>query len=150
MIDLRDIFSNKCEKCACCWEESYYTDCGTEYDCGCTIKGMDYDDHYCFIPYPIRWIRNRRARYLENHQYDDCAEWFEKEQQAGNIFSDFFENELELESQYMIHQLSGDLRIRYDNFLKKGQPRTLKEKWKALIKETYQHHSFYFKSYFCK
>ena len=65
---------NNCEKCACSWAEQGYDD----WDCGCNIKGADYDEKRCYLVLPIRWLLLRRAKYYADHQYDGIEEWYKK------------------------------------------------------------------------
>jgi hypothetical protein len=131
----------------CLWEDCTSNENGTEWDYGCTIKGHDFEEKYCFVPYPIRWLRNRRALYFQNHEYDGIDKWYEREEKADKIFCDFFENEFNLKDEY---QLAGDLRSKYDAFLNEDLPKNLREKWKVLLRETFNRHWFLLKSYFCK
>lgn len=55
---------NDCANCPACWEENYYTDCGTEYDGGCYIYGDDFPEPCrLLLPKFIRGFIIRRTLY---------------------------------------------------------------------------------------
>ena len=72
---------NNCEKCACSWAEQGYDD----WDCGCNIKGADYDEKRCYLVLPIRWLLLRRAKYYADHQYDGIEEWYKKKYKQEQV-----------------------------------------------------------------
>lgn len=68
---------NDCSKCECCWEDwgAYHEDC----DCGCHIKGYEYDTTRCYLIAPLRRLLMRRVRYFQNHEYDGYLQFTERQ-----------------------------------------------------------------------
>ena len=72
---------NNCEKCKALWESHTSNECGEEWDCGCYVKGSDYDESVCRLPRFLRWLLIRKANYHINHQYDGIIEWYKKQEE---------------------------------------------------------------------
>lgn len=157
-----------CDKCPYAWEErtSYEYD---EMEAGCYIKGDIYDT--CRLFPPFRWIvgslRQKKAKYYFNHEYDDFPEWHEKEEAKREkmieLLNKFFDGYdlcwKDSEGEY--HPINTELhikdeawRIRYDyeDFLKEQEAKEnpYQNPWRRAIVWTCQRFVGFFKPYFCK
>lgn len=69
-----------CDSCPFCWGGGYLPGCDDYDDCGCYIKG-DIADKSCRLIPPIRfllgWGKRKKARYYENHRYDDYEDFMQ-------------------------------------------------------------------------
>ncbi len=151
---------NDCEHCPAGWEE---WDCEhTECDAGCYIYGDEWPEP-CRLPLPkfIRGFLVRRPKYLQNHQYDDIGEWYEKQEAAEEKIRDAIEDALkyrcicykrddgtyyETDRDSEICEIMWKAKAAYDDFL--HEPRkTLRQRWAELIKETISRPINFIKSY---
>ncbi len=158
-----------CEKCKWCWEECSHTDCGTEWDCGCYIKGSDYDEKPCRLINPLKfilgWLRKKKNSYYFCHEYDDFGEWFEKDKEKLNAMKkalrDTFEGRvicvkrtdnsfLECNTEGILDDAAWQIRDKYDSVAYPVEYKRLSQEWKELLSKTWKRFTSIFKPYLCK
>lgn len=146
---------NDCSKCKYCWEikTSYEYD---EWDCGCYIKGEDFDDKPCHLINPFKWIigtlARRKANYYMAHEWDGYLEFMEdsnaKDEKLGELFlskvlkgrvicwKDKDGNLTECNTQSIIQYNVWEVRSEYDDFAHPIIYKKLRTEWKELIQKT--------------
>lgn len=149
-----------CDTCPFCWGGEYMPGCDDYADCGCYIRG-DIRDTCRIIP-PIRfiigWGKRKKAQYYENHHYDDYDDYIEekesnviKVEKAIRKYIEMYGSDIPSIEEHNynltcgLYNLSSELKdifapVRYA---------PLKEKWKSIIKDTWQSFIMIFKPYFC-
>lgn len=146
---------NDCSKCKYCWEvkTSYEYD---EWDCGCYIKGEDFDDKPCYLINPFKWIMGtlakRKANYYMTHEWDGYLEFMEdsnaKDEKLGELFiSKVLKNRVicwkdrngtlhECETDLIVKNNVWEVRSDYDDFAHPTEYKKLSTEWKELIQKT--------------
>lgn len=146
---------NDCSKCKYCWEEktSYEYE---EYDCGCYIKGSDYDEKPCHLINPMKFIlgtlAKRKANYYMAHKWDGFAEFIEKSDKMDNKLSELFISKVigkhsicwkdssgklhELDTKSLVETNIWEVRLEYEDFAHPIEYKKLSTEWKELIKKT--------------
>lgn len=158
-----------CEKCKWCWESCTSNENGTEWDCGCYIKGSDYDEKPCRLINPLKfiigWKRKKKNDYYFSHEYDDFGEWFEKDQEKLNAMKEAlketFEGKvichkcadnsfLEYNTEGILDGAAWEIRNKYDPVAHPIENKRLRQEWKELISKTWKRFTGIFKPYLCK
>ena len=146
---------NDCSKCKYCWEAktSYEYD---EWDCGCYIKGEDFDDKACYLINPFKWIIGTLAKRKENyymaHQYDGYFEFIDdlrrKDDKLCELFMDKVIKDYVIcwkDKDNVLHECNTDavikynvweVRTEYDEFAYPKIHKKLNAEWKELILKT--------------
>lgn len=146
---------NDCSKCKHCWEEktSYEYD---EWDCGCYIKGQDFDDKPCHLINPVKYIlgtlAKRKVNYYMEHEYDGFAEFAEDIEQKDNKMSELIIEKVigdhvvcwkdkdgvlhECDTKMLIKNNAWEVRLEYEDFAHPIEYKKLKTEWKELIQKT--------------
>lgn len=137
-----------CDTCPFSWDDSCAgcEDC----DCGCYIYG-DLRDTCRLLP-PFRfllgWGRRKKARYYENHQYDDFEEWYLGQEKQENALRDILKEKFpDIEEEIGMALSCTDLKYRLQD-LYAVQPLKLRQRWEQLIKDTTHHIAMWFVPYF--
>lgn len=157
-----------CEKCKWMWETCYSNEDGTEYDCGCWIKGVNYDDTYCRLVNPVKFIVGccckKKTEYWEEHQYDECLEWYEKDQKNDEALLvilnqylgkyDFYVKHGEEFNKVDLNKLLGNevtwIRSDYEEVSHPIVHKSIATEWKELIIKTWNAFLDKFRPYFSK
>lgn len=158
-----------CEKCKWCWEECSHTDCGTEWDSGCYIKGSGYDEKPCRLINPFKfilgWIRKKKDSYYFGHEYDGFGEWYEEDQAKTKAMKKAITNSLddrvicfkglddtlhECNLDLFLNDAAWRVRDKYDSVAHPFENKRLRQEWKELIVKTWNRFTGIFKPYFCK
>lgn len=148
---------NDCSKCKYCWSErtSYEYD---EWDCGCYIKGEDFEDKPCHLINPFKWIMGelakRKANYYMGHEWDGFLEFSEDIDKKNNKMHDLIMNEVIGDSVLcwkdrngVLHEYDTDssimnnawkVRSQYDEFAHPVEHKKLSTEWKELIQKTHK------------
>ena len=152
-----------CCRCPASWEDIMDNENGREYDAGCFIKGSDWDEKPCRIPWIIRWFLCRRGKYFENHQYDGYGDSYLKDLDGTEIIKNsliknmggvicwedsdgnFHKYDQVNHIDFFLYRVKSD----YDDFLREPR-KSLPKKWKELIVETISIPIDYIKSYILK
>lgn len=144
---------NDCAKCKYSWEARTAWDCD-EWDCGCYIKGEDFDDKPCHLINPFKFIigtlKMRAAHYYEAHSWDGFMEFSEemetKNEKLKNLFIEkvitchvicFEASDGELikcNTESVIGNNIWEVRTAYEDFA--YPDKTLSQEWKELISKT--------------
>lgn len=161
-----------CEGCPFCWGGEYLPGCDEYADCGCYIKG-DIQDTCRLLP-PVRfllgWGKRKKAQYHQNHEYDDFGKWYEekleKEERLDRALRDYFRvmgyglvfadkdgrvvpvngEYITLTHCYDLYRLASDC----EDIFGPVKYVPLKQRWKELLKDTWDRFLMIFKPYFCK
>lgn len=160
---------NDCSKCNYCWEEISNTDCGTEYDGGCYIKGCCYDDQPCYLLTPIKFIlgffKKKKSEYFLNHEYDNFGDWWTKKENNQDKFKQLMNKSFdgyslcykdadgtlnECNKELIINNSARDIINEYEDYAHPIIHKKLKNEWSELIKKTFNMFLDKFKPYFCK
>lgn len=143
---------NNCEKCPCAWEEWGPEDC----DGGC-YAGRDLFEGTCRLPYLVRWYIARRANFCKDHQYDGIGEWYEEQERKQRIVEEaIYKRDQNLtlcweykteagkteyrpfDQKMVIQEICYDIVGAMDDYRRGQEPRTLYNKWSALVRETFK------------
>lgn len=146
---------NDCSKCEYCWEArtSYEYD---EWDCGCYIKGPDYDNKPCHLINPIKNIlgalSKRKANYCTEHEYDGFVEFMENSDRKDNKLHELFIQKVirnhvicwkddagelhECDTELMVRNNVWEVRTEYENFAHPIEHKKLRTEWKELMQKT--------------
>lgn len=146
---------NDCSKCKYCWEvkTSYEYN---EWDCGCYIKGDDFDEKPCHLINPIKFIlgtlSKRKANYYMEHEYDGFVEFMEdsgkKDDKLHELFMDkVIKNHViclkdkdgrlhECDTDFVVKHNIWEVRSRYEDFAHPIEYKKLSTEWKELIYKT--------------
>lgn len=154
---LRDWICNgsDCSKCKWNWEvrTSYEYD---EWDCGCYIKGQDFDDKPCRLVNPLKAIlgilSKRRAEYYREHEWDGFLEFSEdsdkKDEKLYELFMEYFigKNVIcwkdkdgglhEYDTSRLVRTNIWEVRMQYEDFAYPISHKKLREEWKELLIKT--------------
>lgn len=149
---------NDCSKCKQCWEArtSYEYD---EWDCGCYIKGDDFDMKACHLIEPFKsiigFLQKRKADYYMAHEWDGFVDFMDDLEDKDNKMYELFMNKV-LGENYVICWKSSDgslnecntesfvknhiweVRSEYEDFAHPVVHKKLSTEWKKLIKKTMQ------------
>lgn len=157
-----------CDKCPFCWGGEYCPGCDDYDDAGCYIRGDLYDA--CRLIPPVRfilgWGKRKKARYYDNHEYDDFGEFYEKEEANRAEFERLLSEWLNgyeivwrgndgenhpIDKRLHIQLEAWRIRDGYDEFAHPFQPKkSIASLWASVIKETCHRLVMVFKPYFCK
>ena len=159
-----------CDKCPYAWEERHYEgDC----DCGCYIKG-DIQDSCRLLP-PFRsllgYFRKKKTLYYFNHEYDGFVEFVEKQDKQLDCMAELLNKYVFDETELYIKNYKGEyvqvgeiydhdfnfnthnavvyIVNDYENTIHPIKHKKLRQKWKELIKETFDRFIAVFRPYFC-
>lgn len=146
---------NDCSKCQYCWEvkTSYEYE---EYDCGCYIKGEDFDEKPCHLINPFKFILGkmytRRAKYYMEHEWDGYFEFMEDIEQKNNKMSELIMDKIigdhvicwkdrdgalhECNTEAFIKDNAWEVRTGYEEFAHPIENKKLSTEWKELIQKT--------------
>lgn len=152
-------YGNDCSKCKYCWEvkTSYEYD---EYDCGCYIKGQDFDEKPCRLVKPIRFIlgetigrlSSRKANYYMSHEYDGFVEFAQDLDEKNSKMSELIMDKIigdhvicwkdkngelhECNTEEFIKDNAWEVRSGYEDFAHPIVHKKLSTEWKELIQKT--------------
>jgi len=148
---------NDCSKCKWCWEvkTSYEYD---EWDCGCYIKGEDFDDKPCYLINPFKAIlgtlSQRKAEYYLAHEWDGFMEFSEdldrKNDKLYELVMEYLigENAIcwrdkdgglhEYDTKQFVKTNIWEVRSQYEDFAHPIIHKKLSEEWKELIAKTFK------------
>lgn len=146
---------NDCSKCECCWEvkTSYEYD---EYDCGCYIKGQDFDDEVCHLIKPARFLlgvlAKRKAEYYSKHEWDSYFEFMEDLDKKNDKMHELIMDKIigdhvvcwkdkdgglhECNTEEFIRYNAWEVRSGYEDFAHPTVYKKLSTEWKELILRT--------------
>lgn len=147
---------NNCDKCKWFCENRCETECGTEYDCYCLIKGDRYDNG-CWLVNPFRYligrVHKKRNDYYMEHEYDGIGEWYEQQQKNEKALADAIKEELKDFECYRVYS-NGDkakkdineyidsvtYRVvdKYENVAHPVVYKGLTERWKEVLEYTWK------------
>ena len=146
---------NDCSKCKYCWEvkTSYEYN---EWDCGCYIKGEDFDDKPCYLINPFKWIMGtlakRKANYYMAHEWDGYLEFMEDSNRKDDKLHELFMSKVikdrvicwkdrngtlhECETDLIVKNNVWEVRSDYDDFAHPTEYKKLSTEWKELMQKT--------------
>jgi hypothetical protein len=146
---------NDCCKCKYCWEErtSYEYN---EWDCGCYIKGEDFDEKPCYLINPFKWIigtlKKRKANYYMKHEWDGYIEFMEEQEEREDKLHELFMNEViganvicwkdkdgilhECNTESFVRYDIWKVRSKYEEFAHPVEHKKLSTEWKELLQKT--------------
>lgn len=154
-----------CDECPYCWGGQYLPGCDEYDDCGCYIKGDIRDT--CRLLSPFRfllgWGKKKRYEYYKEHEYDDYGDWVTKQESSREKYGDSVKVLLfhvNLKSKYTGEDVTLDDVLMNDNayhawsdYEDSVHPyvhKTLRKRWKELIRDTWKAFIGIFKPYFCR
>jgi hypothetical protein len=140
---------NNCDRCPALWVDQGLEDC----DCGCYIKGEDYDEAVCRLPYLIRALLCRRNKYLAAHEWDGYGEFHKEYEAINNVVCEKVRGELNdvvlcrSSDATKEHELPKDVYDAYINYVARAAiegyssatfvpNKRLSKKWRELFHET--------------
>lgn len=160
---------NDCSMCKWCWEDCISNENGTEYDCGCYIKGLDFDEKRCYLVNPLKWIYGkiikRKHDYYFAHQFDGLFDFYEKEELERKKMKEVLAEVLnckyivrenadgrkeEIDIEHILQNYVWKIRDEYEEYAHPFVYKTLWKQWKELIIKTCRKFINLFKPYFCK
>lgn len=146
---------NDCSKCKYCWEvkTSYEYD---EWDCGCYIKGEDFEDKPCYLIKPLKIVlgelSKRKVNYYMDHQYDGFVEFMEDLERKEDKLHELFMSKVikdcvicwksqdgtlhECNTDSLVRHNIWEVRSEYEDFAHPIIYKNLSTEWKELIVKT--------------
>lgn len=159
-----------CDHCPYSWEEWSYEGDG---DCGCYIKGEIQETCRLMPPFKniIGNIRKKKSDYSLNHSWDGFAEFCREQDQKENFLREKINEHFFVKNQFYVKDPDGnyilansedysveiairraaaDILHSYDDTFCPVIHKSLRQKWKELIKENMEYVLKKFRPYFSK
>ena len=170
-VNLIDWINNgsDCEKCKWCWDSCTSNENGTEWDCGCYIKGDAFGDTPCRLINPLKFVigtlRRKKEAYYFAHEYDGFGEWYEEDQAKTKVMKEALKNSFddrvicfkgidntlhECNLNLFLDDTAWKVRDKYEYMAHPFESKSLRQEWKELIVKTWNRFTGIFKPYFCK
>lgn len=146
---------NDCSKCKYCWEVRTSYEC-YEWDCGCYIKGEDFDDKPCHLINPFKWLMGelakRKMNYYITHEWDGFLEFSEDLDKKNNKMHELIMSKVisdkvlcwkdrdgtlhECDTDLVVMRNAWEVCSDYDDFAHPTEYKKLSTEWKELIHKT--------------